>query len=44
MKKLTKADLKEFRDRLYLPISDEALAADLPPYYDPARSPTRSST
>ncbi|WP_338181575.1 pyruvate dehydrogenase (acetyl-transferring), homodimeric type [Jatrophihabitans sp.] len=35
MKKLTKADLKAFRDRLYLPISDEALAADLPPYYHP---------
>jgi pyruvate dehydrogenase E1 component len=35
MKKLTKADLKAFRDRLYLPISDEALDADLPPYYHP---------
>ncbi|HEY2299083.1 MAG TPA: pyruvate dehydrogenase (acetyl-transferring), homodimeric type [Jatrophihabitans sp.] len=35
MKKLTKADLKAFRDRLYLPISDEALSADLPPYYHP---------
>ena len=35
MKKLTSADLKAFRDRLYLPISDEALAADLPPYYHP---------
>ncbi|WP_375493966.1 pyruvate dehydrogenase (acetyl-transferring), homodimeric type [uncultured Jatrophihabitans sp.] len=35
MKKLTAADLKAFRDRLYLPISDEALAADLPPYYHP---------
>jgi pyruvate dehydrogenase E1 component len=35
MKKLTKADLKAFRDRLYLPISDEALEADLPPYYHP---------
>ena len=30
MKKLRKADLKAFRDRLYLPISDEALEADLP--------------
>jgi pyruvate dehydrogenase E1 component len=35
MKKLTKADLKAFRDRLYLPISDAALDADLPPYYHP---------
>src|SRR6201985_2760576 len=35
MKKLTVAELKEFRDRLYLPISDKALEADLPPYYHP---------
>jgi pyruvate dehydrogenase E1 component len=35
MKKLTKTDLKEFRDRLHLPISDAALDADLPPYYHP---------
>ena len=35
MKKLTNADLKAFRDRLYLPISDAALEADLPPYYHP---------
>ncbi len=35
MKKLTVADLKAFRDRLYLPISDEALEADLAPYYHP---------
>ncbi len=35
MKKLTKTDLKEFRDRLYLPISDHELEADLPPYYHP---------
>ncbi|HEX5495816.1 MAG TPA: pyruvate dehydrogenase (acetyl-transferring), homodimeric type [Mycobacteriales bacterium] len=35
MKKLTKAELKEFRDRLYLPISDAALEAPLPPYYHP---------
>jgi pyruvate dehydrogenase E1 component len=35
MKKLTKDELKEFRDRLYLPISDAALEADLPPYYHP---------
>jgi pyruvate dehydrogenase E1 component len=35
MKKLTTADLKAFRDRLYLPISDAALEADLPPYYHP---------
>ncbi len=35
MKKLTKADLKAFRDRLHLEISDAALDADLPPYYHP---------
>jgi len=35
MKKLTKAELKEFRDRLYLDIPDSALEADLPPYYHP---------
>ena len=35
MKKLTVAELKEFRDRLYLPIPDSALEADLPPYYHP---------
>ena len=35
MKKLTMAELKEFRDRLYLPIPDAALEADLPPYYHP---------
>ena len=35
MKKLTHAELKDFRDRLYLPISDAALEADLPPYYHP---------
>jgi pyruvate dehydrogenase E1 component len=36
MKKLTVAELKEFRDRLYLPIDDAALEAELPPYYRPA--------
>jgi pyruvate dehydrogenase E1 component len=35
MKKLTVAELKEFRDRLYLPIPDAALEAELPPYYHP---------
>ncbi|MEP6599223.1 MAG: pyruvate dehydrogenase (acetyl-transferring), homodimeric type [Actinomycetota bacterium] len=35
MKKLTTVDLKAFRDRLYLPISDAELEADLPPYYHP---------
>ncbi len=35
MKKLTIAELKEFRDRLYLPIPDAALEAELPPYYHP---------
>jgi len=37
MKKLTKAELKDFRDRLYLPISDEDLEAELPPYYHPGK-------
>ena len=35
MKKLTVAELKEFRDRLYLDIPDSALEAELPPYYHP---------
>jgi pyruvate dehydrogenase E1 component len=35
MKKLTKAELKEFRDRLYLEIPDSALEAELPPYHHP---------
>src|SRR6266487_1598656 len=35
MKKLTVAELKDFRDRLYLPIGDSALEAELPPYYHP---------
>jgi pyruvate dehydrogenase E1 component len=36
MKKLTLAELKEFRDRLYLPIPDSVLeSSELPPYYHP---------
>ncbi len=35
MKKLTVAELKEFRDRLYLPIPDSELEKDLPPYFHP---------
>ncbi|MCW2918925.1 MAG: 2-oxo-acid dehydrogenase subunit, homodimeric type, partial [Actinomycetia bacterium] len=35
MKKLTKSELKEFRDRLFLDIPDSALEGDLPPYYHP---------
>jgi Pyruvate dehydrogenase complex, dehydrogenase (E1) component len=38
MKKLTVAELKEFRDRLYLPIPDAALEAELPPYYHPGEN------
>src|SRR5438552_4657658 len=38
MKKLTVAELKEFRDRLYLPIADGALEAELPPYYHPGEN------
>jgi pyruvate dehydrogenase E1 component len=39
MKKLTLAELKEFRDRLYLPIPDSALEGPdgLPPYYHPGQ-------
>src|SRR5690348_6880584 len=37
MKKLTKAELKTFRDRLYLPIPDKALEGDLPPYFHPGQ-------
>lgn len=36
MKKLTKDDLKGFRDRLYIPISDEQIDGDdLAPFYHP---------
>ena len=35
MKKLTKAELKELRDRLRIDISDKALEGDLPPYFHP---------
>jgi pyruvate dehydrogenase E1 component len=36
MKKLTKDDLKQFRDRLYIPISDEQIDGDdLAPFYHP---------
>jgi pyruvate dehydrogenase E1 component len=37
MKKLTKAELREFRDRLYLEISDKELDGELPPYYHPGQ-------
>ena len=36
MKKLTLDDLKEFRDRLQIPIADSELDENLPPYYRPA--------
>ena len=35
MKKLTKPELKELRDRLYLDIPDSALEGELPPYFHP---------
>ncbi|MFI7680471.1 pyruvate dehydrogenase (acetyl-transferring), homodimeric type [Actinophytocola sp. NPDC049390] len=38
MKKLTIADLKNFRDRLYLDIPDSALDENQPPYYWPRNS------
>jgi pyruvate dehydrogenase E1 component len=37
MKKLTKDELKAFRDRLFLDIPDSALEADLPPYFHPGK-------
>ena len=36
MKKMTLDDLKQFRDTLQIPITDEQLDAKLPPYYRPA--------
>jgi pyruvate dehydrogenase E1 component len=38
MKKLTKDELKTFRDRLYLEIPDKDLEGDLPPYYHPGEN------
>ena len=35
MKKLSLEDLKEFRDRLQIPIPDSAMDPYLPPYYNP---------
>lgn len=35
MKKLSLEDLKEFRDRLHIPIADSQLDPYLPPYYNP---------
>ena len=35
MKKLTKDELKELRDRLHIDISDKALDSGLPPYFHP---------
>jgi pyruvate dehydrogenase E1 component len=38
MKKLTKEDLKRFRDRLYLPISDKEIdGADIAPFFHPGK-------
>ena len=50
MKKLTPDDLKKFRDRLYLPISDRDIEELLREHRrprrssTPARTPPRSST
>jgi pyruvate dehydrogenase E1 component len=38
MKKLTVADLKGFRDRLHLPITDQELESGAPPYFHPGRN------
>ncbi|MFJ8307977.1 MULTISPECIES: pyruvate dehydrogenase (acetyl-transferring), homodimeric type [unclassified Streptomyces] len=37
MKKLTVDDLKGFRDRLHIPITDRELESGAPPYYHPGR-------
>src|SRR5690242_8604448 len=38
MKKLTKDDLKRFRDRLFLPITDKAIdESDVAPFYHPGK-------
>ncbi|MGH9029099.1 MAG: pyruvate dehydrogenase (acetyl-transferring), homodimeric type, partial [Acidimicrobiales bacterium] len=37
IKKMTEAELRTFRDRLELPISDSRLAQELPPYAHPGR-------
>ena len=37
IKKITDTELKTFRDRLELPISDKQLEEGLPPYYHPGR-------
>ncbi|MGW2339961.1 pyruvate dehydrogenase (acetyl-transferring), homodimeric type [Streptomyces sp. NPDC001661] len=37
MKKLTVDDLKGFRDRLHIPITDAQLESGAPPYYHPGR-------
>ncbi|MGE0307361.1 MAG: pyruvate dehydrogenase (acetyl-transferring), homodimeric type [Acidimicrobiia bacterium] len=37
MKKMSEGELKTFRDRLELPITDAQLAAELPPYVRPGR-------
>ena len=44
MKKLTKAELKELRDRLYLEIPDSALEGDLPPYFHPGEDSDEIAT
>ena len=46
MKKMTVDDLKEFRDRLHIPITDEQLEADPTSRRTTtrARTPRRSST
>ncbi|GAA0282001.1 pyruvate dehydrogenase (acetyl-transferring), homodimeric type [Streptomyces polychromogenes] len=38
MKKLTVDDLKRFRDRLHIPITDAQLENGAPPYYHPGRN------
>ena len=45
MKKLTKDDLKKFRDRLYLPITDEEIdGADIAPFFHPGAGLARRSS
>ena len=49
MKKLTQGDLKKFRDRLYLPVSDRDLdrayeETGAAPFFHPGKDAPRSST
>jgi len=44
MKRMSEAQLKTFRDRLELPISDTVLTGELPPYVHPGFESTSTTT